>query len=393
MKLLYFVHELPWPAHAGHTRRWLEILQSMPNDVDVTVAGFTESPNKDIEDALRTAAPAVSKVAQWPLQIRLRRRPLALARAIATSVADRAPYSVAKFESRKSRSMANQLIREYKPDIIIAGIQTAHLALGNGIPLVIDTHNIEHDLWKQAALRAPLQFRPMIRREIRLLEAHERHVWRVADAIIAICDEDAHRIAATRGRNGVFTLPVNIPDLRRRRTTRPAWDVGMLGVWSWAPNEAALETFADTILPPLTSAGVKVRIAGPGVAAGLAKQLSRGGAEVSGFIPDVAEFYESIGVSAAPFFAGGGVRMKVAESISYGVPIIGTPLAFRGLKVGHSRRWIYDDPKQIADGLIELARNSVAARAVAIDDWNSVHKHHAPHIIQSRLLDLLRRFR
>lgn len=359
MRLVFLVHEIPWPVRGGHMRRWFELLQAMPADCEVHLAGFAETLDGQDYAELRRFVPCVASVEAWPWSIRLRRRPVALAKAVTTSVLKAAPYTLAKFADDTVRERVARLLERWAPDAVVSGLQMAQHLPHGGPALVLDTHNVEHALWDEIAVRRRPLLQSFVRREARLLRQVERRYWQHAEAVVAICKEDEAAICEVRGRAGVFTVPVVIADRRvasLAETPGRHWNVGLLGSWSWAPNEAALAHFMQRMLPKLLAAGLTVRIAGPGLASGTAARLSRAGVEVSGTLDDLAGFYRSIDCVAAPYLQGGGVRMKVAEALSYAVPVVGTRLAFRGLDVTVPANWVQDDPDAAVAELIRIAR-------------------------------------
>ncbi len=61
------------------------------------------------------------------------------------------------------------------------------------------------------------------------------------------------------------------------------------------------------------------------------RRLLRLGVDVTGYLPQLSSFYDSVDQILAPYWEGGGVRLKVLEAIACGKPVVGTPLAFRGI--------------------------------------------------------------
>ena len=362
-------------------RRWFELLQALPADCEVHLAGFAEAADDEDYRELRRLAPCVTSVEVWPWSIRLRRRPVAFLRTLVSGAARAEPYTLAKFSAPGLAERVRRLIAARRPEAVIAGIQMAQSLPTAGPPLLLDSHNIEYELWAAAAERAPAVLQPLLRRERTLLAQAERRLWQRAAAVISICAEDTVVIRSHRGDDMVFTVPVAIADGRLRAAAagnERRWNVGLLGSWSWAPNEVALRDFRRHILPQLRQAGVTIRIAGPGMRPVTARRLRAEGVEVCGYIEDLPAFYRSVDCIAAPYSLGGGVRMKVAEAISHAVPVVGTALAFRGLELPIPEPWIRDDPSAAAAELIAVANNPAPARSLAERLQTTAAEVHAP---------------
>ncbi len=59
------------------------------------------------------------------------------------------------------------------------------------------------------------------------------------------------------------------------------------------------------------------------------------GVSLAGYVPDIEAFYEGIDAVIAPMLMGSGLKMKVAEALSMGRPVIGTRIAFEGFDVSN----------------------------------------------------------
>jgi glycosyltransferase involved in cell wall biosynthesis len=60
-------------------------------------------------------------------------------------------------------------------------------------------------------------------------------------------------------------------------------------------------------------------------------ELAGDGVDVRGWVADLEPTYRTTRVALAPLRFGAGVKGKVGESLSAGVPVVGTPLAFEGM--------------------------------------------------------------
>jgi O-antigen biosynthesis protein len=62
------------------------------------------------------------------------------------------------------------------------------------------------------------------------------------------------------------------------------------------------------------------------------KQWSRdANVVVTGRVPDAAEFFDRCRLSVVPLRFGAGVKGKITQSMSYGVPVVATPVAVEGM--------------------------------------------------------------
>lgn len=106
------------------------------------------------------------------------------------------------------------------------------------------------------------------------------------------------------------------------------------GNMDYAPNVDAVVHFVHHILPDIKAQhpDVEFVIAGqrpvPAVMA-----LRRPGVTITGFVPDLAEEYARACLVVAPLRFGAGTQNKVLEAFSMAVPVVCTPVGFKGLGI------------------------------------------------------------
>jgi glycosyltransferase involved in cell wall biosynthesis len=75
-------------------------------------------------------------------------------------------------------------------------------------------------------------------------------------------------------------------------------------------------------------------------------------------VTDLAPIYAGTRVSIAPLQTGAGFKGKVAEALSFGVPCVGTPIAFEGMGLDIGRSVLQSSTvEEFADDVIELLIN------------------------------------
>ena len=79
------------------------------------------------------------------------------------------------------------------------------------------------------------------------------------------------------------------------------------------------------------------------------------GVEVTGFVEDLDAVYRDASCFVAPLTSGAGVKFKVVQAMAWGLPVVGTPVAFEGLP--DAPGVIVDSNIQAADEVIRLLRD------------------------------------
>jgi hypothetical protein len=247
----------------------------------------------------------------------------------------RAPYSVAKYDSRNYVAAVRDAVAE--ADVVVVDHAQVGFAVSRAVPadmpLVFVAHNAEGPMYATTATTARRRAaRLMHRREARRIGAVEAELAARAAQVWTLTADDREYFRNVTGAPDVRALDVAARNVGRGGTD-PTCDVALIGNWSWEANRAGLEWFCDEVVP-LLAPERSVRIAGTGCDA-LRGRFPN--VAVCGRVDDPDEFLADARVVAVPAVAGGGVQVKTLDAIAAGVPVVSTPLGVRGLgDVPHS---------------------------------------------------------
>ncbi|MGN6306828.1 MAG: glycosyltransferase [Mesorhizobium sp.] len=122
------------------------------------------------------------------------------------------------------------------------------------------------------------------------------------------------------------------------------------------PNRAALLWFLSEVWPAVRTSCPTARFRAVGTAALAPEIASVDGFERVGPLPDLAPEYRRARLVVAPLVSGtAGVKVKVAEAMSYGRPLVTTPI---GVDAGDANQ--LDEGAIVADGAADFARAVIA---------------------------------
>ena len=196
-------------------------------------------------------------------------------------------------------------------------------------PCILVEHNIEHVSARQSAGHAenPI-LRRLYGREARLLERLERRLWDEARFVWALAEEDRQALGPAYQQKScalplVSGSPIATPpdDLGEA----PAFDIGLIGTWTWGPNLIGLEWFLREVCPLLPD-DIRIAVAGR-VPPELRTPL---GVTLVGRVPSAEHFLRSCRLIALSSRAGTGVQLKTIEAMQLGLPAVATTLSCRG---------------------------------------------------------------
>jgi len=141
-----------------------------------------------------------------------------------------------------------------------------------------------------------------------------------------------------------------------------------LGSFRHPPNQEALEWFTRLVLPRVLKQQPQARLVIVGADAPPLHSLPDLGAAIErrGFVEDVREPLGRYAVFVCPILSGSGMRVKLLEAFSAGIPVVSTRIGAEGLasKDGDICA-LADDPAEFAAHIIKLLEDPPGAAEMA----------------------------
>jgi len=222
-------------------------------------------------------------------------------------------------------------------------------AYSNG-RVIFDTVDLHHLREQRAAV---LRQDPRLARQAEATRAQELALMRRSDVTLVVSETERTLLAAELPDVDVRVLS-NIHDVAAG-TRNYAQTEGMyfIGGYSHHPNQEALQWLVEDIYPLVRQARPEIRLhligdipdqevprfAGPGIT-------------VHGHVESIEPFLSRCRLSLAPLLSGAGVKGKINQAMSHGIPVVATPIAAEGMF--------------LVDGLNALIAADAAAFATAI---------------------------
>jgi glycosyltransferase involved in cell wall biosynthesis len=242
-------------------------------------------------------------------------------------------YNIARFHvSDLERAIAN--FPDDDPTIVVMEsiFLAAYLPVlkkHKNIRVFIRTHNIEHELWIQKSEATKNPFKKLLLTFLaNRLKIEEITAFSEADELFPLTTTDADAIKEL----GITTNSTVIPMPLQPITESADYtknDLFFIGAMNWQPNIEAVATLKEEIFPNL-------KVQHPFLTLKLAGSFSKkealsNGVEHLGFVSDLGLFLQSSGILVAPISSGSGVRIKLLEAMSHGVPIVTTEIGAMGI--------------------------------------------------------------
>ena len=144
-----------------------------------------------------------------------------------------------------------------------------------------------------------------------------------------------------------------------------------VGGFRHVPNISGVYWFAKNVLPELKKLNFSegINIIGSGLTPDQNAELSNLGLNMLGFQPELDEHYQSAKVVIVPLITGAGLKGKLAEALSYGVPTVTTSIGAEGFKPANNGQFpfiVSDDPLDFARHIVRISAESVRAEEFSV---------------------------
>lgn len=177
------------------------------------------------------------------------------------------------------------------------------------------------------------------------------------------------------GRVRIVPIALKAPDAPVPFVERPV--AIMVAHWAWPPNAAALERLLS-MWPSVRDAvpGAELIVAGRGLSPGSMGHV--GGVKALGEYAHAEDVLSQAALMVFPAPPSCGPKVKVLESLGYGVPVVTTPAGAEGLSLAAGEGMIVTDQGRFAQEMIELLRSPQRRSELALAGRRAVMERHSP---------------
>jgi len=165
-----------------------------------------------------------------------------------------------------------------------------------------------------------------------------------SDTIISLSDRDSNYLFSIFRRGADHIAPLVLEDWTKEPESKKilANDFALFVGGAFFANVSGIRWFVDNVMPFIDD---DLYIVGKGFESFAMEFSHNKKVNVIGYVENLDTWYLGAKYSIAPIFEGSGMKTKVAESLMYGVPIIGTSEAFSG----------YEEVKEVAGNICNSA--------------------------------------
>ena len=242
------------------------------------------------------------------------------------------------------------------------------------VPLIFDTVDL-HYLREQRL--AELEDSKTLRQVARQTRRSELGVIHAADVTVVVSPAEVEVLKKDAPSADVHVLSNihEVPGCRNDFSQRK--DLFFVGGYQHPPNIDAACWFARDVWPLARDRlpGVTFHLIGS-KATDEIRELAGNGVVFHGFVEDLEPWLDGCRLAVAPLRYGAGVKGKVNMSMSYGQPVVATPVAVEGMHAENGREvLIAETPKAFADEIVRLYTDEALWRSVSAAAVENVQQH------------------
>jgi glycosyltransferase involved in cell wall biosynthesis len=222
----------------------------------------------------------------------------------------------------------------------------------------------------------------------------ETFLARSADCIAVVTELERQEVLATIAPDSPVVVLPNIHALPQR-TSLPPWerrqDILFVGGFDHAPNVDAVHYFCQQILPLVVSQlpTLTFHVVGSNMPAEI-RSLKGPHVNPIGYVEDLRQIFDRVRVFVAPLRYGAGLKGKVGQSMSYGVPVVGTSVAFEGFGiVDEQQGMIANQSQDFARALIRAYSDRDLWQLLSTQAWNLIDERFSTQAVRKSLQSLL----
>ncbi len=377
MNVLFVSAVFPYPLYSGGQVRIYNLLKRLGSKHSITLCTFIRDESERVHIRHLPFCSAVHTIYRgkaWQLKY--------MAAAAFTDY----PFLFCTYANTGMKSLIGDLITRNTIDLIHIEPGYTWPSLPDlSLPVVVGEHNIEHEVYQLFANSVRMPFiRPLLGIDIRKMKHWEQRVWKSADRIAAVSDNDAKYIAGRVDTpldivpNGVDPSVLHFNPRKRAENASPV--VLFVGNFSWLQNRDALNYILDDIWPRMSERipKLKLRIVGRGIPGDLRQKTRGDRIELEEHAENIVSEFHSADALLAPIRIGGGTKFKILEAMACGLPVITSMLGFSGIKGTADREYLEaETPDQFIHSVQRVLTDSQlrqriteSARRLIENDYN-----------------------
>jgi sugar transferase (PEP-CTERM/EpsH1 system associated) len=387
MTVLFLTPRIPYPPYRGDKLKIWNLLRVLSRHHDIVLLTFIQSKEEErFALQLRTVCREV-RVVYLPRWKSMLSCLLGLCQAI--------PFQVAYYRSPRMRKMFQETLARVDPHLVhthlirMAQYTARHLS----IPRVLDvTDAVSLYLMRFLAKERNLLKKVGLFVEHRRVKRYERIIQKFDCTLV--CSEVDRTVLRQAGQGARIELLYNGVDLDifsdNGGLAYERHSIIYTGNMTYYPNKDGAIYLARRIFPLVQEeiSDAKLYIVGQDPPKRV-KSLENAHIVVTGFVPNIQDYYLRSAVAVSPIRFGAGTLNKILEPLALGVPVVSTSVGFEGLQLRHGEDiLIADTPEAFAEAIVAVLTDQSLRKKLSDNGKHVVRSLYGWETIAQKLEDI-----
>jgi GT2 family glycosyltransferase len=229
--------------------------------------------------------------------------------------------------------------------------------------------------------------------EARRYREIELRLARASNLVWCASSEDRQAVAREVPEVRIEVVPTIHPLHTRGRSFAERADILFLGNFAHRPNADAVHHFMRDIFPLVKRQlpGVKLYVVGDNATPEIAAYASTADVQVLGYVPDVEPYFHNCRLMVVPLRFGAGIKGKLGESLSYGLPVVTTSTGAEGFGLTDGvEALIADEPQAFAASVVRAYEERDLWERLAEHGYRHIEKYFTPEVVAEVINALVR---
>jgi len=259
------------------------------------------------------------------------------------SILQKKAYQAYRFYDLEIKNFIQDLIDKKKYKIIIfesifTTIYLDELQIKTPTKKIFRAHNIEHKIWEELARNQKIKKLAFLwfAKQIKIME---NTMPKNIDYIFTLSNKDAnyfHKIFPQKTHNIPVTFKIEYQKVPKIKNS-----IFHLGAMDWAPNIEGVNWFLTKVKPLLNmKSGVKIYIAGKNMPS---KYFKYKNILIESSVKNAKTYIQDKEILFVPLFSGSGIRVKILEAMSLGIPVVSTTKGAEGIPYTNNQDILISD--------------------------------------------------
>ncbi|MGZ3998994.1 MAG: glycosyltransferase family 4 protein [Mucilaginibacter sp.] len=194
--------------------------------------------------------------------------------------------------------------------------------------------------------------------------ATELEILKVYDQVMVLCQPDQQKLSGLLGEDKVLLCPHPVtvtPHAARDEVKNISFIAS-----AYLPNRDAVNTFIKDCWPAVAKQLPGLTLSIYGTVCSSVEKTGAPNIELRGFVPDLNAIYEEADIMINPVRFGAGMKIKNAEALAHGLPLITTSHGARGLEAAQGSAFLVaDTPESFIEAILSLSGNKALRKQLS----------------------------